>query len=139
MRGDGREPARPASAAEQEAALEALIQTLDPVLRLPESVLRAIPPRPSGDGPHRELFPRYTGSTFDAVSPSVVAADHTLSQVLDPERAACLVEQKALDPSLPGLDDVLERLVHAPPRRRPRACPTRPRSRGPSSACWPSG
>jgi len=40
-----------------------------------------------------------------------VAADHTVSQLLDPERAARLVEQKALDPSLPGLDDVLERLV----------------------------
>jgi hypothetical protein len=48
---------------------------------------------------------------FDAIAPAVVAADHTLTQLLDPERAARLVEQKALDPSLPGLDDVLERLV----------------------------
>ena len=62
MRGDGRAPTRPASAAEQQAALEALLRTLDPAeLRLPESVLAAIPPRPSGYGPHRELFPRYTG------------------------------------------------------------------------------
>jgi hypothetical protein len=113
-RGDGRAPTRPASAAEQQAALEALLRTLDPAeLRLPEAVLAAIPPRPSGYRPHRELFPRYTGSTFDAVSPAVVAADHTLSQLLDPERAARLVEQKALDPRLPGLDDVLERLVTA--------------------------
>jgi hypothetical protein len=114
MRGDGRPPTHPASAAEQQAALEALMRTLDPAeLRLPESVLKAIPPRPSGYGPHRELFPRYTGSTFDAVSPAVVAADLTVSQLLDPERAARLVEQKALDPTLPGLDDVLERLVTA--------------------------
>ena len=76
-------------------------------------MLAAIPPRPSGYGPHRELFPRYTGSVFDAVSPAVVAADLTVSQLLDPERAARLVEQKALDPSLPGLDDVLERLQQA--------------------------
>jgi len=114
MRGDGRSPTRRASAAEQRAALEALMRTLDPAeLRLPESVLQAIPPRPSGYGPHRELFPRYTGSTFDAVSPAVVAADHSVSQLLDPERAARLVEQKALDPTLPGLDDVLERLLAA--------------------------
>jgi hypothetical protein len=112
MRGDGRQPTRRASANEQAAALEALMRTLDPAeLRLPESLLEAIPPRPSGYGPHRELFPRYTGPVFDAVSPAVVAADHTVSQLLDPERAARLVEQKALDPSLPGLDDVLERLV----------------------------
>ena len=114
MRGDGRPPTRRASAAEQQAALAALMRTLDPAeLRLPEAVLQAIPPRPSGYGPNRELFPRYTGATFDAVSPAVVAADHTVAQLLDPERAARLVEQKALDPTLPGLDDVLERLVAA--------------------------
>jgi hypothetical protein len=114
LRGDGREPTRRASAAEQKAALEALIRTLDPSeLKLPDAVLKAIPPRPSGYGPHRELFPRYTGATFDAVSPAVVAADLTLSQLLESERAARLVQQKALDPALPGLDDVLERLLAA--------------------------
>jgi hypothetical protein len=51
----------------------------------------------------------------------VVAADHALSQVLDPERAARLVEQKALDPQLPGLDDVLERLVNADSKTAPRS------------------
>jgi hypothetical protein len=120
MRGDGRVPTRRAPAAEQRAALDALLRTLDPAeLRLPEPVLASIPPRPSGYEPHRELFPRYTGPVFDAVSPAAVAADHTLSQLLDPERAARLVEQEALDPSLPGLDEVLDRLVsraaQAPP------------------------
>jgi len=117
MRGDARMPTRPASGAEQRAALEALLRTLDPAeLRLPHAVLAAIPPRPPGYGPNRELFPRYTGVTFDAVSPAVVAADHTVSQLLDPERAARLVEQKALDPTLPGLDDVLGRLVEGASR-----------------------
>jgi hypothetical protein len=114
MRGDGREPVRRASAPEQEAALAALLRTLDPAeLRLPEAVLRAIPPRPPGHRPHRELFPRYTGTAFDAVSPAVAAAGLTVGEILDPERAARLVQQKALDPALPGLDDVLERVVRA--------------------------
>jgi hypothetical protein len=114
MRGDGREPLRRASAAEQEAALSALLRTLDPAeLRLPDAVLRAIPPRPPGYGPHRELFPRYTGIVFDAISPAVVAADHTLAQMLDAERTARLVQQKALDPTLPGLEDVLDRVLRA--------------------------
>ena len=114
LRGDGRKPTQPAPAAQQKAALDALLSTLAPAeLRLPDSVLAAIPPRPSGYPPHRELFPRYTGAAFDAVSPAVVAADHTVSQLLDPERAARLVEQKALDPRLPGLDDVLARLMAA--------------------------
>ena len=114
MRGDGRRPTQPASAAAQKAALEALMLTLSPAeLRLPDAVVAALPPRPQGYEPHRELFPRYTGSVFDAITPAVVAADHTVAQLLEPERAARLVEQKALDPSLPGLDDVLERLLKA--------------------------
>ena len=114
FRGDGRKPTQPATAAQQKAALDALLSTLAPAeLRLPDSVLAAIPPRPSGYPPHRELFPRYTGAAFDAVSPAVVAADLTVSQLLDSERAARLVEQKALDPQLPGLDDVLDRLLAA--------------------------
>ena len=114
LRGDGRQPTKPASASEQKAALEALLLTLAPAeLRLPDAVIAAIPPRPQGYGPHRELFPRYTGGVFDAVSPAVVAADHTVAQMLEPERAARLVQQKALDSSLPGLDDVLDRLLSA--------------------------
>jgi hypothetical protein len=114
MRGDGRTPTRRATPAEQNAALEALLRTLAPAeLRLPDAVLAAIPPRPSGYPPHRELFPRHTGVVFDAVSPATVAAHLTLAELLQPERAARLVQQKALDPTLPGLDDVLRRLLEA--------------------------
>jgi len=112
MRGDGRVPTTPASAAEQNRAIEALLSTLKPSeLKIPEAVLKVIPPRPSGYGPHRELFPRFTGVTFDAISPAVVAADLTASYLLDAQRAARLVEQKALDPALPGFDDLVNELV----------------------------
>jgi hypothetical protein len=112
LRGDGREPTKWVPAAEQKAALDALVATLQPSeLRIPDAVLKSLPPRPSGYGPHRELFPRYTGSTFDAMSPAVVAADLTIGFILDPERAARLVEQKALDPSLPGLREVIRSLI----------------------------
>jgi len=114
LRGDGREPTRMASAAEQNAALDALIAALRPAaLAMPDAVLRRIPPRPSGFGAHRELFPRYTGDTFDGITPAVVAAQHTLSQILDAERAARVVQQHVVDPSLPGLENVIDRLVDA--------------------------
>lgn len=114
MRGDGKTPTRPATAAEQKRAFDALLLTLKPSeLKIPESVLKLIPPRPSGYGPHRELFPRYTGITFDAISPAVVAADLTVSYLLESQRAARLVEQKALDATLPGFDDVVNDLVRA--------------------------
>ena len=114
FRGDDRAPVTRVPAAEQKAALDALIATLKPsALTLPPSVLDRLPPRPSGYGMHRELFPRHTGSAFDAIAPAVVAADLVVSNLLDPARAARLIEQHALDSTLPGLSDVIDRLLRA--------------------------
>ena len=112
LRGDGRTPVMPASAERQRTALGALLSTLEPAeLAIPQTVLASLPPRPMGFGRTRELFPRYTGGAFDAIAPAVVAADHTVSQVLEPARAARLVEQAVLDPTLPGLDEVVSGLA----------------------------
>ena len=114
MRGDGRDPVKFVPAAQQKAALDALLATLKPsALALPRSLLDRIPPRPSGYGGSRELFPRYTGSMFDAITPAVVAADLTVGFLLDGSRAARLVEQSALDPTLPRLDQVIDQLIAA--------------------------
>ena len=111
LRGDGREPMRPVPAGEQRAALEALLAALHPAeLVIPEAVLDKLPPRPAGYRRHRELFPRYTGPMFDAITPAVVLADHVVSNILDSQRAARLVEQHAIDPSLPGLATVVDEL-----------------------------
>ena len=114
VRGDGRTPTTWASAAEQDGALTALAATLKPSeLTLSAQVLAAIPPRPPGWGRHRELFPRTTGDTFDPLTPAMIAADVTIGFVLQPERAARMVAQHAVDSTLPGLDHVLDRLVAA--------------------------
>lgn len=114
MRGDGRVPFTWVPAPEQDAALKALLSTLAPsALALPDVVLKRLPPRPDGYERTRELFPRYTGPTFDIISPAVVAASHTVSNILQPERAARMVEQHAVDPSLPGLGTVIDRLLSA--------------------------
>ena len=112
VRGDGRVPVTPVPGEQQRAALAALLLTVDPAeLTLPESVLQQIPPRPPGHGLHRELFPRRTGPVFDALTPAIVAADLTVSQILTPTRAARLVEQALLDETLPDLAEVLEALI----------------------------
>jgi hypothetical protein len=72
-----------------------------------------MPPRPDGYAMTRELFPRYTGMTFDVITPAVVAAYHTVSTILRPDRAARLVEQHALNTSLPGLEDVIDEVFAA--------------------------
>ena len=114
MRGDGREPVRMASVAEQRGALRALMSAISPAaLVLPEALVKQIPPRPAGYGRTRELFPRYTGLMFDAVTPAVVAAEHVVANVLTADRAARLVEQKAMNPALPGLEEVIDALFAA--------------------------
>jgi hypothetical protein len=114
MRGDGRTPVKWESAANQRKALEALANTLKPAeLAVPKQVLDAIPPRPPGFGRHRELFPRTTGDGFDPLSPATVAADVTIGFVLQLDRAARMVAQHAVDPALPGLEEVIDRLTKA--------------------------
>jgi len=114
LRGDGQEPLRYVPAEEQWAAVEALIKTLDPVqLAIPTSVLEILPPRPFGYPPHQELFQRNTGLVFDAIAPAGAAADMTLAFLLHPERAARLVQQKALQPDLPGLSEVVSQVVES--------------------------
>jgi len=112
FRGDGRQPTKWVPAAQQNKSIDALMTTLSlKALALPKSILTLIPPRPDGYGRTRELFPRYTGSVFDALTPAFVAGDMTMGFILTNERAARMVEQKAVDPTLPGLDDVSDKLI----------------------------
>jgi hypothetical protein len=114
MRGDGRTPMTWESAANQRKALDALAATLRPSeLVVPKRILDLIPPRPPGFGLHRELFPRTTGEGFDPLSPGTIAADVTIGFVLQLDRAARMVAQHVVDPTLPGLEDVIDRLAAA--------------------------
>jgi hypothetical protein len=114
MRGDQRTPTKGVSVDDQRKALDALAMTLRPAeLTVPAHVLELIPPRPPGWGMHRELFPRTTGDTFDPLSPATVAADVTIGFVLQLDRAARMIGQHAVNPALPGLEDVIDRLTTA--------------------------
>lgn len=112
MRGGNTTPVRFVPAAEQLKALDSILATIKPsALAIPKPLLKVIPPRPSGYGQSRELFPRYTGQMFDAITPAVTAADMTIGFLLNEARAARLVEQNALDPTMPGLHGVIDRLI----------------------------
>ncbi len=114
IRGDGTEPVRAVPAAQQLAALNSIVATLDPAaLALPRAVLAKIPPRPVTYGAHRELFDRTTGLVFDALSPAAAAADLSVQFLLNAERASRLVQQRALDPTQPGLETIIDRLISA--------------------------
>ncbi|AOS96061.1 hypothetical protein AUP74_00591 [Microbulbifer aggregans] len=100
------------SAERQEQAVSALLGTLNPeFLRLPEDVLNLLPPKAYGYSRNRESFPAYTGVSFDAVAAAEAAAGHTLDILLEPQRAARLLQQSARFPDLPGFGTVLQRLT----------------------------
>jgi hypothetical protein len=110
LRGDGQQPLRAVAADDQRRALAGVLSTVTPdALAIPPGVLSRIPPRPLGYDATRELFARHTGLVFDAIAPAEAASDMTFRLLFDPQRAARLVQQHALDPGLPGLDDVLSR------------------------------
>jgi hypothetical protein len=114
MRGDGRTPVKWETAANQRKAIDALAASIKPSeLTIPKKVLDSIPPRPPGWGVHRELFPRTTGEGFDPLSPAAIAADVTIGFVLQADRASRMVAQHAVDPTLPGFEDVVDALVKA--------------------------
>jgi hypothetical protein len=114
IRGDGRTPLKWETAANQHKALDALAATLKPSeLTVPKKILDLIPPRPPGFGRHRELFPRTTGDGFDPLSPATVASDVTVGFILELDRSARMVAQHAVDPTLPGLAEVIDKLQKA--------------------------
>jgi hypothetical protein len=96
---------------EQRRALAAVLETIKPdVLAVPESLLRLIPPRPVGYPRTRENFRIRTQPVFDALAPAEAIADHVSGFLLNPERAARLIQFHARDPRNPGLAEVIDKI-----------------------------
>ncbi len=99
---------------EQLAAVDALLETIQPsALRLPENLRTQLPPRPPGYGQNRELFDGFTGLTFDPYAPAHIAAGMVADLLANPERLTRLIYQEDFDPSLPGIDDVFSRIFNS--------------------------
>ncbi len=100
-------------AAQQRAALTAILDTISvDALRIPERILNLIPPTAFGyAGGTAEPFERRTDPTFDAISAATIAADISISALLNPQRAARLEDQAARNPRNPGFDNVVSGLV----------------------------
>ncbi len=112
MRGDSQPAWRTAPRAEQEAALEALLNVVKPEnLAFPQHIIEMIPPRPPGVGRSRETFKVRTGLNFDPVTPGETISSAVFSYILNGQRATRLVQQKAMDPNQIGLDDVMKTMM----------------------------
>ena len=113
--GDGRETSSPVPAAQQRAALAALLATLDPkALDTPESLTAMLSSAQSGDPDRQyviEVFATAGGPVFDPLVAAEVAAGLTLDNLLAPDRMARLVDQHRRDPAQLGVGEMLDRLI----------------------------
>jgi hypothetical protein len=110
--GDPSPEAQPVPAADQRRAIDAILGTLDPaVLDLPEGTLELLLPLAFGHAGSEELLASHTGAVFDPLAAAATAARLTVENLLHPERAARLVDQHRRHRDLPGLGEVLDRLV----------------------------
>ncbi|GAB2467319.1 hypothetical protein GCM10011375_31690 [Hymenobacter qilianensis] len=120
VKNDGQAPTQMVDPAVQWQAFEALLTTVTPAaLQLPEALIAKIPPRPSGYPKTLETFAGYTGPTFDPLAAAEAAAGPTIASLLNPQRAARLIEYQARDSRQPGFLPVVERLVDRTWRAKP--------------------
>jgi hypothetical protein len=114
VRGDHQQIAPMVAAAQQRAALKAVLKTLDPqMLTLPEPLIAMFPPRPPSLPRTQESFHGDAGDAFDPMAPVQAASSITLSALLEPARANRLVDFHARDSSMPSLKEVIDALLQA--------------------------
>ncbi len=114
VKGDGSPALKAVDDAQQRDALAALLLTLDPAtLLLPDRILALIPPQPPMYARDRELFKTYTGNVFDVVAAAQSAAAHTIDLVLQPERLARMLMQRAQDPARLSAHDLIDQVLSA--------------------------
>lgn len=112
--GDDARPQRPVSGEAQMRAIEALTGALAlEVLDVPESVLRVLVPHQPQDSGSRERFKGHTDPAFDPLAAARTATRLVVERLLEPDRAARMVEQARRDTSLPHFEVVLASLLEA--------------------------
>jgi hypothetical protein len=100
-------------AARQREALQAVLETIKPEeLVVSDNILRLIPPTAYGYNSDRsEIFNKRTNPVFDPMGAAEIAADMTISGLLEPNRAARLINFNARDKANPHFREVVDALV----------------------------
>lgn len=102
-------------AAKQRDALQAVLETIKPEeLAISENILKIIPPLAYGYGSERsERFSKRTNPVFDPIGVAEIAADFTVSGLLEPNRAARLINFNARNKTNPSFKEVTDALINA--------------------------
>jgi hypothetical protein len=100
------------SSKNQYDALNGLMESIDAnTLAIPNRIRQLFPPISFGYRKGRESFKGKTGLVFDDLSAVETASEMSISMLLNPERAARLVQQKSKDTNQLGLSETIDVLV----------------------------
>ncbi len=99
----------------QREALKAILETIKiEELAVPQHILDLIPPVATGfERGAAEYFGRRTDPAFDPLAAATIAADMTLTALLEPNRAARLIEYHAHKTANPDFKEVLDTIINA--------------------------
>ena len=102
-------------AARQREALKAILDTIRiEELAIPQQILDLIPPVATGfDGGTAEYFSRRTDPAFDPLAAATIGADLALGALLDPNRAARLIQFHAENTANPDFKEVVDAIIDA--------------------------
>jgi hypothetical protein len=103
----------------QQQALDAVLLTLDPeFLKIPDHIVKLIPPRPAGYSYGNELFRKNTGLSFDPLAPAETAADFPLSFLYHPERLSRMAQDTGVGMKLSDMNKQIIRATWRAARRK---------------------
>jgi hypothetical protein len=99
----------------QREALQAVLDTIKPEeLVISDDILKLIPPLAYGYGSSRsELFTKRTNPVFDPLGAAEIAADFAVGNLLEPNRAARLIDFNARNKNNPHFREVVDALLKA--------------------------
>lgn len=99
----------------QRRALAAVLETIrSSELTIGYSTLKMIPPTADGYGSGRsELFAKRTWPIFDPIGAAEIAADMAISGLLEPNRAARMIQQNSRNKLSPHFREVIDELMKA--------------------------
>lgn len=102
-------------AAKQREALKAILETIKvEELAIPQNILDLIPPIATGfEGGTAEYFSRRTDPAFDPLAAAAIATDISLGALLNPSRAARLIQFHSENPANPDLKEVIDAIIAA--------------------------
>ncbi|HEX4945364.1 MAG TPA: zinc-dependent metalloprotease, partial [Blastocatellia bacterium] len=99
----------------QRAAVKAILDTIKiEELALPPQLFALLPPIATGyEGGTAEYFARRTDPSFDSLSAASIAAEMAIGALLDPNRAARLIDFHMQNPAQPDLSEVVREILTA--------------------------